>query len=381
MMNKFYRISFLLGLLLSLSPLLTGMYAPALPELQKHFSTNVFYIQLTISLSVIGLAVGQLVLGVISDRYCRKNTLILSLLCFGILSFLCTCKISLYYFLIIRFLQGFFAAGGVISARSLARVYFDQTQLLKGISIITFVSSLSKIVYPILGGRLLLEFTWKSIFYFITLLTLFLCLFSFCLPKVMPVAKNKKIIKPALKMLLHNKIFIVSLILFTLIQIMQFSYVSSVSFIFQNVYGFSTYQFSLIFSMSACCFALGTLGPTKLSSQNWKKLTPWGIFLSASLMYICVHFFNQPYWFILCLMIFRFFMGLAYTVYMFSAMSINKKYAGTASALLGVCAYLFAAIISPITSLGNMLNMMVCICCILSLFVVYISNKYIKDTE
>lgn len=111
----------ILGLLAGIGPMCTDLYLPALPEMSEQLAATTTITQLTLTASLIGLGVGQLLFGPLSDKIGRKRPLILSLLLFIVSSILCATTNNIYWLVVWRFIQGIAGAGGSVLSRSIAR--------------------------------------------------------------------------------------------------------------------------------------------------------------------------------------------------------------------------------------------------------------------
>lgn len=109
-----------LGMASAMGPFVTDFYLPALPQLTTVFSTTSSAIQMSLTLCLIGLAIGQLFIGPISDKYGRKMPLIVSMVIFSLATLCCLLTTDIYIFLACRFLQGLSGAGGIVISKSVA---------------------------------------------------------------------------------------------------------------------------------------------------------------------------------------------------------------------------------------------------------------------
>ena len=100
-----------MGMLSAFGPFVTDFYLPTLPQLTNDFETTTSLVQLTLTFSMIGLAVGQMIIGPLSDKYGRRTPLILSLALFIVSTVACLYARDIHSFLICRFIQGFAGAG------------------------------------------------------------------------------------------------------------------------------------------------------------------------------------------------------------------------------------------------------------------------------
>ena len=111
-----------MGMLSAFGPFVTDFYLPTLPQLTNDFETTTSLVQLTLTFSMIGLAVGQMIIGPLSDKYGRRTPLILSLALFIVSTVACLYARDIHSFLICRFIQGFAGAGGAQNTGDIAGV-------------------------------------------------------------------------------------------------------------------------------------------------------------------------------------------------------------------------------------------------------------------
>ena len=149
--NYYLYILILVGMISAFGPFVTDFYLPALPELSEYFGTSTFMVQLTLTVSMTGLATGQFLIGPISDRYGRKPPLILSLVLFIVSTIACLISTNIGSFLLFRFIQGIAGAGGVVISKSIATDLYEGKQLARFFSRLSSVQGLAPIFAPVLG--------------------------------------------------------------------------------------------------------------------------------------------------------------------------------------------------------------------------------------
>ena len=157
--------TWLLAALTGLTALSIDMSLPAMPQLQQVFHSGVSAVQLTLSLFLLGYAVGQLVCGPVSDRYGRRPVLLAGLTLFTLSGLLCAFSTSLSMLVAARLLQGIGASVGPIMARAIVRDRFSREESSAVLSQITQVMVLAPLLAPTIGGYLLTYVGWQSIFY------------------------------------------------------------------------------------------------------------------------------------------------------------------------------------------------------------------------
>ena len=160
------RWGFLLlgGLLTGLLPLTLDVYLPGFPEMAEHFGTDIGHLQLTVSTSLLGFALGQVMWGPITDRYGRKGPIIIGLLIFIISSLGCAAAPSLGLLAVLRFVQAVGACAAVVGGRAMARDQYEGRALASAMSIIFLLFGLAPALSPIIGTLLLSRWAWPSTF-------------------------------------------------------------------------------------------------------------------------------------------------------------------------------------------------------------------------
>lgn len=173
--SKIY-ILIVVGMVSALGPFVTDFYLPAFPNLVTCFDTTASRVQLSLTFSMIGLAVGQIFLGPVSDKFGRKRPLVISMFFFVLSSIGCVFSPSVEIFILARFIQGFSGAGGIVISKSIATDLYGGKDLAKFFSMLACVQGLAPICAPVLGGLLLLVTNWRGIFGVLVLIGILLLL-------------------------------------------------------------------------------------------------------------------------------------------------------------------------------------------------------------
>ena len=156
---KCFLIVFL-GMLAAMAPLSTDMYLPALPEFSEDFHISASLAQLTLTMTLIGMAVGQILGGPVSDYLGRRKPLLLGMVVFTAASVLCFITSSIHMFLGLRLIQGIAGAFGIVISRAIARDVARGPELLQFYSILMMVNGLAPIAAPVIGGQILRFTSW-----------------------------------------------------------------------------------------------------------------------------------------------------------------------------------------------------------------------------
>ena len=160
-----FRFILLLGLLDAFGPLGIDMYLPAFPEIERDLHARAGAMQLTLSLFLAGLAVGQLICGPISDRIGRRRPLLFGAAAFAVASILCAFTRSIEALILARFVMGLAGATGMVIARAVVRDSFEETDSARIYSLLMLVIGIAPIISPSVGGWLMTIGGWGSIFW------------------------------------------------------------------------------------------------------------------------------------------------------------------------------------------------------------------------
>lgn len=144
----------LLGMLTAFGPFVTDMYLPSLPSMGGYFHTTSSMVQLGLTTSMIGLAVGQVFFGPLSDRYGRRLPLLVAMWLFIASTLLCLFSRSIEQFVAFRLLQGIAGAGGIVISRSVATDKYAGRELAKMLAVIGAINGVAPVAAPIVGGLL-----------------------------------------------------------------------------------------------------------------------------------------------------------------------------------------------------------------------------------
>ena len=170
--NKSKRLwmAIVLGSFAAIAPLSTDMYLPSLPALAEDLQSNTSVAQLTLTANLLGLGLGQLWLGLLSDQRGRRMPLIISLSVYCLSSVLCTAAPSIELLILLRFIQGVSGAGGMVISRAIVRDIYSGSELTKFFSLLMLINGAALILAPVVGGQLLQFTSWRGIFIVLSIL-------------------------------------------------------------------------------------------------------------------------------------------------------------------------------------------------------------------
>ena len=163
--HSVWRLTLVLGALSAFTPLSVDMYLPSLPTLEQVFDTDTGRVQMTLSVFFIGLALGQLLLGPVSDRYGRRRPLLAGNLLFILASAACALSTTVDHLIFWRFFQAGGSCAGMVIGRAMVRDLFEPRDMAKVFSMLMLVMGVAPILAPLLGGYVLVWFDWHAIFW------------------------------------------------------------------------------------------------------------------------------------------------------------------------------------------------------------------------
>lgn len=348
----------LLGVLSAFGPFVTDMYLPALPQLQTFYTTDASTVQLSLSASMLGLALGQIFIGPVSDKYGRKPLVIISLLIFILSTLACLWAPSIHVFVALRFIQGIGGAGGIVLSRSVATDRYWGEKLAKMMAIIGAINGIAPVVAPVAGGMMTDSIGWRGIFTALLAIGVLLLIAS-CFMKESLAAEKRSdegLIRTfaSFRKILSNPRFVNIWLQYGFCGGTFFAYISSSPFVIQQYYGFSAFAYSVIFGFNAILIGLGSAVSVKFRTPMHSTLSgAVGILISA-LCECFVMLADGPFWayeifaasFLTCI-------GLCFTSSTVIALNEEHDNAGAASALVGAVMFAFGCIVTPLVGLGT----------------------------
>ena len=257
-----------LGLLTAIGPLCTDFYLPALPEITDQLQATGTQTQFSLTAALIGLGLGQLFFGPLSDRIGRKKPLALSLLLFIFSSAMCAMTQDIHLLIFWRFVQGFAGAGGSVLSRSIARDRYQGAMLTQFFALLMTVNGIAPVISPVIGGYIITAFNWRILFWAMAGIGVVLLLLSVVvLHETLP-AKSATAHEPRAKTpVLKNRRFLRYCLIQAFMMAGLFSYIGSSSFVIQSEYGMSAMQFSLLFGLNGIGLIIAALIFSRLSHR------------------------------------------------------------------------------------------------------------------
>ena len=358
------RMVVVLGLLVALGPLTIDMYLPALPRIAEDYSVSSSVVQLTLAGTLAGLALGQLVIGPLSDSLGRRKPLMAGVVLHMLASLACLFAPNIWVLGGARSLQGVGAAATMVVAIAIVGDLFADSTAATVMSRLMLVLGVAPVVAPSLGAAVLLRFSWHWVFAVLVLLAgLLLLLAVLALPETLPVSHRRPLkvrgILSTYGELLRDSRFVILVLVAALGMSGLFAYVAGASFVLQGRYGLDQQAFALVFGAGA----IALIGATQFNVVLLRRFTPqaitvWALVASSVFGVVFLGLaaadvggltaFLAPIWAILAAM------GLVIPNAPAVALTRHPDAAGTAAALLGAAQFGLGAAVAPLVGvLGN----------------------------
>jgi MFS transporter, DHA1 family, multidrug resistance protein len=356
--RKYVQLVLVLGALSAIGPLTIDTYLPALPELTTELSATDSQAQLTITGLLVGLGIGQLIIGPWSDVVGRRRPLLLGLAAHGFMSLLCAVAPSIELLILTRTLQGLCGAAVAVVAMATVRDLFSGVRAAQLLSRLILVLGIAPIVAPSVGSALLQWTSWRGIFVVLAVAAVALLAVAwFGLPETLPYDRRRPgSIRGSLRAygaLFSDRLFLIMVGVAGLMFATLFAYIAGAPFLLQEIFGLSPQQFGLAFSSTAVGLILMTqLNPILLRRYSPVQVLTAGVvvaFLSAlTLLATAVTEFGGllgimiPLWFVVSCA------GLSFPNAPAIALSRHGEAAGTAAALLGATQFVIGGAVAPV---------------------------------
>lgn len=354
-------LTIFLGMLAAIAPLSTDMYLPALPEMMEDFDVAPSMIQLTLTASMAGMALGQIVAGPVSDEQGRRKPLMIGMLVFAVSSAACVFVKSIYIFLVFRFIQGCSGGAGIVIARAIARDVCKGPALTRFFSMLMLVNGLAPILAPVIGGQILRFSTWEGVFVLLTVIGVVLTICAIIMTETLSARRRVEggvfASLKGFKGLFSQKYFMGHCVMQCFGFAAFFAYISGSSFVFQNIYHVSPQVFSLIFGINGIGLMISGALTGRLAGrvEDWKILrTALYVAVIGSVLLLAGFIIHMPLPAVIVVLFFTVSTLSCMATSSFSlAMQAQGRNAGSASALIGFFSMISGAVMAPVVGIAG----------------------------
>lgn len=347
-------------MLTAFGPFVTDMYLPSLPAMTSYFNAGTSSVQLGLTFSMLGLAAGQILFGPLSDKYGRRAPLLVSMGLFLASTLACIFAPNIQTFVVLRFVQGIAAAGGIVISRSIATDKFKGASLAKALAIIGAINGIAPVAAPVIGGAALKVTGWRGVFGI--LFVLGVALTAACVHFNESLSRTKRSREKLsqtlglFKTVLKKRKYVFCVLQMSFALAILFGYIAASPFIIQEHYGFSPFAFSLFFAANAVAIGVGAGISVKFKRlENCILASCIGMLACSGLALAAMAAGASIIVFEGVLFALLFAVGMTLTAATTLAMDAARDQAGTASAILGAAGFLFGSVVSPLVGIGDIL--------------------------
>ncbi|KAF4406728.1 multidrug effflux MFS transporter [Streptomyces sp. Ru87] len=359
-------VTLILGGLTAVPPLSMDMYLPALPAVAESMGSAAATAQLTLTACLAGMALGQLVVGPMSDRWGRRRPLLVGMVIYVVATALCAFAPNAGVLIALRLLQGLAGAAGIVISRAVVRDLYDGNAMARFFSTLMLISGVAPVIAPVIGGQVLRITDWRGVFGVLTLIGILLTLVVWRRldETLAPEHRHGGGLPDTLRTmrgLLADRVFTGYMLAGSFAFAALFAYVSASSFVIQEIYGASPQTFSLLFGINSIgLIACGQINGkilvgrvsldkvllggllTVIAAATALLLMATGVFGHAGLVPVSAALF-----------VLMSAMGFAMPNTNAQALMRTRHAAGSASALLGTSTFLAGAIASPLVGVAG----------------------------
>jgi MFS transporter, DHA1 family, multidrug resistance protein len=356
-----WRLVLIVGGLSIFGPLCIDMYLPALPRISHDLQASTSSVQLSVTGCLIGIAVGQLIIGPVSDRRGRRSPLVVGLGLFILSSLACGTVSSVYLLVVFRFVQGFGGAAGIVIARAIVRDLFEGPAAARFFSTLMLVTGLGPIIAPQLGAVILRFTSWRGIFVALAIAGSVLLVIALVkVPETLPLDRRHA---GGLKTAIATMVSVGrdhTFLGYSLVASLGFGailiYIAGSSFILQGIYGLSPQVFGTIFGINAAGMVVAAqINGHFVHRFGSGPLLSVGLTLISlgSLLFLVAVTTNWGGLATILPSLFIVLFGLGFVSPNATALALQNhaESAGAASALLGSEQFFFGALIAPLAGI------------------------------
>lgn len=354
----------LLGIaLLTATPALsTDMYLPALPAIAADLDTTTPMVQLTLSAFMVGMAVGQLIIGAISDVMGRRQLLLAGAVTSLIASIACAVAPTIGILIAMRLIQGLGGGACVVIARAVVPDLAKGKEAAQAFALLMIIQAAAPILAPVIGGIISAPLGWRAVFW---------ALAAINAAQVIVVISGIRESRPlaertgsGLKGMMSNYLFVLKnpqFIAYALVLALafgaMFSYISASPFVLQNQLGMGPLMFSVIFAVNAVALMLsGMLNRRLLNSfhpHHIMRITVMSFIIVLLVLLVEVVFIGST-----ALLLVLLFLAIAHVPLLMAnatalGTAVVRSRAGSGSAVLGFTQFSMGGIVSPIMGMGS----------------------------
>ena len=253
--SKFFPV--ILALFAALPPLAINTYAPAIPLIAKDFGIHNSDVLTTFATYFVGFSFGMLFWGAISDKYGRKNIIIIGSIIYILSTILCSFSYNFHMLEVLRLIQGLADSVGAVIAFSIARDCYKGAKLTSMLATIIIILLIAPMIAPVIGTVLVkLTHTWQSTFHFLTAYGVIMVIMACLIEETLELKDRQKDLSniiPSYIQHFKNTGFMLGTLASSTLAAALFIFISSSSLIYLSEYSTSSFMYCLYYAL--CCMA------------------------------------------------------------------------------------------------------------------------------
>lgn len=351
----------LLGAMTGIGPFSMDMYLPGLPHIADEFHASASIVQLTLTACLVGLALGQLLVGPLSDRWGRRRPALVGLAAYTIMSLLCAFAPSAEMLSLVRLAQGIAGGATIVIARAVVRDLHSGAAAAAYFSRLVLVFGVAPVLAPSIGGLVLRVTDWRGVFVVLAAIGVLILAATFAgLPETLPAARRRAgglgDTLRGMRTLVRDAGYVGYVVALGMAGAGLFGYISGSSFVLQRVYGASPQVYGLLFGLNALGFVLvGQLNGRLVRRVPPRRLLGVALvwLLVAGIMVLVATGWHSLVAMAVPLFGFMAALGMVLPNTMALALDLHPERAGAASALLGAAQSLLGAAAAPLVGLAG----------------------------
>lgn len=350
-----------LGALTALGPFTVDLYLPAFPVLQDELGVSAAAVQLTLTGTMVGFGFGQLIVGPWSDKVGRRLPLILATALHIAASVGAAFAPDIVWLSVFRLLQGFGAAAGGVVAMAMVRDLFGGKPLVRMLSRLALVNGLAPVLAPVIGSQLLAVMDWRGVFVVLAIYgAVVVAAVSFFIVETLPESRRHvaghSTLRDRYAALFRDRVYLGAAIIGGMTFTGLFGYLSTSSFLFQEVYAFTAQQYGMLFAVNSIGIIIGVQTSSRLMrgpvQPQWILAITTIVQFSMAVAIMVLDSSGAGFWgTAIPLWIFILSCGFAFPAVQVLALAHHGAEAGTAASLLGALNFGLAGLISPLIGL------------------------------
>ncbi len=349
--------------LTAIAPLATDMYVPAFPQVAGELMATATQVQLTLTTFFVGMALGQLIGGPVSDQRGRRRPLIAAIVVMSVASVVCALTPTIAVLMAARLVQGFAGGWAMVIGRAVIVDLASGAQLIRVLNVIAGVGGIAPIVGPLLGAVILQLSHWRVSFWVVAALGLAMTVaVLIAVPESLPAGRRHRgglrAFASAGRQVLGRRAYVGYLLVAGSAMGALFAYVATSAFVLQSMNGLSPIAYSVDFAANAAGMTLAALVAARLAGRVATRtlilVGQLAALLAGVAMLVGAVWFDTP----LVVTLISFFVmmtaqGLIGPNAGALASATVPEHPGTGSAVLGFAQWVAAGTIAPIAGLGG----------------------------